>query len=106
VTYAVLASGFLAIALVVLVGALAAARDRRVLVRRWAAPTAIAAVVLIALTIVFDNLMIAAGLMRYAGRAVSGPTIGRMPAWDLAYPVAGVILLPALWLLFRRRRDG
>ncbi len=61
---------------------------------------------LVVLTIVFDNLMVAVGLMRYASPDVSGPAIGLMPAWDLAYPVAAVILLPALWLLFRRRGDG
>ncbi len=60
---------------------------------------------LVALTIAFDNLMIAAGLMRYASPDVSGPAIGLMPALDLAYPLAAVILLPALWLLFRRKGD-
>ncbi|WP_345761092.1 lycopene cyclase domain-containing protein [Diaminobutyricibacter sp. McL0608] len=105
-TYALLAAGFLVIALIVLAGALVRAGDRRALVRRWRAPVAIAGALLIILTIVFDNLMIAAGLMRYAGPDISGPTIGLMPAWDLAYPVAAVILLPALWVLFRGRGDG
>ncbi|NEN06054.1 lycopene cyclase domain-containing protein [Diaminobutyricibacter tongyongensis] len=105
-TYGLLAAGFLAIAVVTLLGALTRAVDRRELIRRWRAPAAIAAFVLIALTVVFDNLMIAAGLMRYASPEVSGPAIGLMPALDLAYPVAAVILLPALWLLFRRKGDG
>ncbi len=105
-TYGLLAAGFLTIAVVVFVAAVVSARDRRALVARWSAPVAIAAVVLVVLTIAFDNLMIAAGLMRYASPDVSGPAIGLMPALDLAYPVAAVILLPSLWLLFRRRGDG
>jgi lycopene cyclase domain-containing protein len=105
-TSALLAAGFLVTALAVLACALIAARDRRTLIGRWRTPVAIAGVVLVVLTVVFDTLMIAAGLMRYASPAVSGPTIGLMPVWDLAYPVAAVILLPALWVLFRRRGDG
>jgi len=105
-TYGMLSLGFLAIAIVVLLAALARAGDRRALIARWRVPVAIAALALLILTVVFDNLMIAAGLMRYAGPDVSGPAIGLMPALDLAYPLAAVILLPALWLLFRRRGDG
>lgn len=105
-TYALLSLGFLVIAVVVLVGALARAADRRAVIVRWRTPVFIAAVALVILTVVFDNLMIAAGLMRYAGPDVSGPAIGLMPMLDLAYPLAAVILLPALWLLFRRKEDG
>jgi lycopene cyclase domain-containing protein len=106
VTYGLVAAGFLAAAVVILLAAIIRAADRRQLLLRWGAPVAIAAGVLFVLTIVFDNLMIAAGLMRYARPAVSGPTIGLMPALDLAYPLAAVILLPALWLLFRHRVEG
>lgn len=102
-TYGLLSLGFLAIALMVLIGALAQAGDRRAIIVRWRVPVFVAAVVLLILTVVFDNLMIAAGLMRYAGQEVSGPAIGLMPALDLAYPLAAVILLPAVWLLFRRK---
>jgi lycopene cyclase domain-containing protein len=105
-TYALLAAGFLTIAVLLLIASLLRARDRRELIRRWRVPVVISAIVLVVLTIVFDNVMIAAGLMRYAGQDVSGPAIGLMPALDLAYPLAAVILLPALWLLFRRRGDG
>ena len=93
-------------AALVFLAAIIRAPDRRGVFARWSAPVAIAAGILIGLTIVFDNLMIAAGLMRYARPAVSGPTIGLMPALDLAYPLAAVILLPALWLLFRNRAEG
>ena len=105
-TYGLLAVGFVSIAVLVVLAAIVGAPDRREVLTRWSAPGAIATGALVVLTICFDNLMIAAGLMRYASPAVSGPPIGLMPALDLAYPLAAVILLPALWLLFRKRADG
>ncbi len=105
-TYGLLAAGFLAIAVVVVLAAVIRSGDRGALIGRWSAPVAIAAAVLVVLTVVFDNLMISAGLMRYASPDVSGPEVGLMPAWDLAYPLAAVILLPTLWMLFRRKGDG
>lgn len=60
-----------------------------------------AAVVLV-LTAVFDNLMIAAGLFTYAPDMISGALLGLAPLEDFAYPVAAVLLLPALWILLER----
>lgn len=60
-------------------------------------PTAIATVILLVLTIIFDNLMIAAGLMRYSPDEISGIMLGLVPIEDLSYPVAVAILMPALW---------
>lgn len=61
-----------------------------------------AAVVLV-LTAVFDNLMIAAGLFTYAPDMISGALLGLAPLEDFAYPVAAVLLLPALWILLERK---
>jgi lycopene cyclase domain-containing protein len=47
--------------------------------------------------------MIGAGLMSYGPTTTSGLRIGRVPVEDFAYPVAAVVLLPAVWLLSRRR---
>lgn len=102
-TYALLSLVFLAIAAAVLVIALATARDRARLVRRWWAPIVIAAVVILLLTAVFDNLMIGAGFMTYQDARISGVRVGLVPLEDFAYPIAGLLLLPALWLLTRRR---
>jgi lycopene cyclase domain-containing protein len=66
-----------------------------------AAAGATAAVVLV-LTAVFDNLMIAAGLFTYAADMISGARVGLAPLEDFAYPVAAVLLLPALWILLDR----
>ena len=57
------------------------------------------AVVVLVLTAVFDNIMIAAGLFSYAPDLISGLSVGVAPLEDFAYPVAAVLLLPALWML-------
>ncbi|GAB3579510.1 hypothetical protein GCM10027406_17550 [Leifsonia lichenia] len=103
-TYLLLSLGFLAVAVAVLAVALATARDRAAVVRRWWLPVLIAGLLLAVLTAVFDNAMIASGLMTYGEAHISGARIGLVPVEDFAYPLAGLLLLPALWLLLRRRR--
>ncbi|WP_250446399.1 lycopene cyclase domain-containing protein [Actinotalea sp. C106] len=67
----------------------------------------IAAVVLLVMTAVFDNLMIRSGLVAYDDAERIGWSIGVAPVEDFAYSVAAVLLLPALWhLLGRRRGEG
>lgn len=102
-TYLLIDLVFLAVAAAVLAVALLRAPDRSRLLRRWWLPALASAVVLIALTIVFDNAMIAAGLMTYAAHTVTGARVGLVPVEDLAYPLAGLLLLSGLWLLLRRR---
>ncbi|MEV8212194.1 lycopene cyclase domain-containing protein [Leifsonia sp. NPDC077715] len=102
-TYLVLSIVFLAVAAAVLVVALALAPDRARIVRRWWAPLLAAAVVVLVLTAVFDNLMIGAGLMTYTDANISGARLGLVPLEDFTYPLAALMLLPALWLLTRRR---
>lgn len=65
----------------------------------------ITAVVLLILTAVFDNVMIAAGLFWYNPERISGAFIGRAPLEDFAYTVAAVLLLPALWMLLGKRKN-
>jgi small toxic polypeptide LdrA/B/C/D len=67
-------------------------------------PLVLAAVALFVLTAVFDNVMIASGLFAYSDAHISGLRVGLAPLEDFAYPLAGVILLPALWTLFGSRR--
>lgn len=59
-------------------------------------------VLLVALTVVFDSLMIAAGLFTYAPERISGIRIGLAPIEDLAYPLAAALLGSGLWSLGRR----
>lgn len=105
-TYAVLCAVFLAIA----AGAAVALRTAA---RRSASDEAppragailLAALALIVLTAVFDSIMIAAGLFAYDDARISGMRVGLAPVEDFAYPLAVVILLPALWAFLGRRRD-
>src|SRR5690606_28869954 len=74
-TYAGLALVAVVVAVVV---ALVAAGVRRLDARWWAA-TALTAVVLVALTVVFDSLMIAADLFRYDDGALLGVRLWLTP---------------------------
>ena len=47
--------------------------------------------------------MIGVGLVDYDPARISGIFVGIAPLEDFAYAVAGVILLPALWVLLGRR---
>ncbi|TDW29662.1 lycopene cyclase domain-containing protein [Cryobacterium psychrophilum] len=103
-TYAWLSLIFLVVAAVVLLAALGSWRaSRRTLLVRWRLPIVAAGVVVMILTAVFDNVMIQSGLMAYASGTTSGLLVGVAPVEDFAYPLAGLILLPSLWLLFGRR---
>lgn len=67
------------------------------------AASGVAAVVLVALTAVFDNVMIAAGLFTYPEEHLSGLRIGLAPLEDFSYPVCIAFLVPSLFVLLRRR---
>ena len=94
-SYAALAGLFLLPVLLVTV--LAAVRRRPGL--RWWLTTAVTITVLLVLTVVFDSLMIAADLFRYAEEDLLGVRILLTPLEDLAWPLAAGLLLPSLWLM-------
>ena len=100
-TYALIIVPFALLAVVVV--AAAAVRVRRPRVGRRLAASAVTAVVLVLLTIVFDNLMIAAGLFTYPEHLISGIRIGLAPLEDFAYPVAAAFLVPAVRTLLAPR---
>jgi lycopene cyclase domain-containing protein len=58
---------------------------------------------LLVLTAVFDNVMIAIGLVGYDEGRISGAFIGIAPLEDFAYALAAAVLLPSLWLLLGAR---
>jgi lycopene cyclase domain-containing protein len=62
--------------------------------------------VLIAMTALFDNLIILSGTVAYDSQKISGMLIGAAPIEDFAYTVAAVILVPTLWGLFSKQRDS
>jgi lycopene cyclase domain-containing protein len=63
------------------------------------AASGVAAAVLVVLTAVFDNLMIAAGLFTYPPGLISGARIGLAPVEDFAYAVCAAFLVPAVFAL-------
>ncbi|MDF2561102.1 MAG: lycopene e-cyclase isoprenoid transferase [Microbacterium sp.] len=74
--------------------------------RRGPVPAAVLLTVaaLFLLTAVFDTVMIASGLFHYAQDPLLGVHIGLAPIEDFAYPLAGALLLPAVWTALRARR--
>ncbi len=105
-TYVWLCVIFVLVALAVfLVAWLSSGRPRQ-LAKTWWLPIVAAGVVVMVLTAVFDNVMIGTGLMTYADTHISGLLIGAAPLEDFTYPLAGLLLLPALWLLLGRGRAG
>jgi len=97
VTYWLLDLPFLAIVAVV---ALAAVLVRRAPRRR---AIGIVAIVLLLATAVFDNVLVATGIVGYDPARISGVLVGVAPLEDFAYAVAAVVLLPSLWSLLARR---
>ena len=70
--------------------------------RRMAA-SGISAVVLVALTAVFDNVMIALGLFTYPAEHLSGLRVGLAPLEDFSYPLCAAFLVPAVFTLLPAR---
>lgn len=96
-TYGLLNVVFLAIVALVAIAAIVARRSPR-----WRA-VGLAALLMLALTAIFDNLIIGTGLVAYDDSLISGVRIGIAPIEDFAYTVAALVLLPAVWELLARR---
>jgi lycopene cyclase domain-containing protein len=99
-TYWLLNIPFLAVVAVVAVAA--------ILVRRspnWRA-IGLAAILLLMLTAVFDNVLVGTGIVGYTEELISGAKIGVAPLEDFSYTLAALVLLPSLWSLLGSRRDA
>ena len=92
-TYWSLNAVFLAVVALVAVAALLTRRAPR-----WRA-IGLAAIPLLILTAVFDNVLVAVGIVGYDPARISGAKVGVAPLEDFAYAVAAVVLLPSLWAL-------
>ena len=64
----------------------------------------LAAIVVLILTAVFDNVLVATGIVGYDPALISGAKIGVAPLEDFAYAIAGLVLLPSLWTLLTPRK--
>lgn len=67
------------------------------------AASALAAVALLILTAIFDNVMIANNLIEYPPEHLSGIKIGVAPIEDFSYSVCAAFLVPAVYVLLDRR---
>ena len=105
-TYWAINAVFLTVVAFVVVAAVAVSgpRSRRGIRGSTLRPAvlAITMAVLLAMTAVFDNIMIGVGLVGYDEARISGVFVGIAPVEDFAYAVAAVLLLPALWVLLGR----
>ncbi len=96
-TYTLLNVVFLGIVAIVAIAAVVVRRAPR-----WRA-VGLAAVLMLTLTAMFDNVIIGTGLVAYDDSLISGVFIGIAPIEDFAYTVAALVLLPAVWELLRRQ---
>ena len=96
-TYWMLNAPFLGLAAVVAVVALIARRAPS-----WRG-IGLAAIVVLILTAVFDNVLVATGIVGYDPALISGAKVGVAPLEDFAYAIAGLVLLPSLWSLLSPR---
>ena len=72
---------------------------------RWPAYL-IAMVPMLALTAVFDNLIIASGIVAYDASKISGLFIGLAPIEDFAYTIAAVLIVPSVWSAMLKRNNN
>lgn len=96
-TYWALNAVFLSVVAVI---ALAAILSRRA--PSWRA-VGLAAVPLLILTAVFDNVLVGTGIVGYDPALISGAKVGVAPLEDFAYTIAALVLLPSLWALLTLR---
>jgi lycopene cyclase domain-containing protein len=61
------------------------------------------AIVMLVLTLVFDNLIIATGIVDYDPAKISGLRLGVAPIEDFAYTLVALVLVPSLFNFLRSR---
>ena len=71
--------------------------------RRWLVGVGGSLVVLLALTAIFDNIMIAAGLVAYDDALTSGIRLGLAPIEDFSYAIAAAVFVPSVWFTLTAR---
>jgi lycopene cyclase domain-containing protein len=69
------------------------------LMRKWLKlkPMMVAASVMLFLTLVFDNLIIASGIVDYDPEKISGIRLGVAPIEDFAYTLVALVLIPSVF---------
>jgi lycopene cyclase domain-containing protein len=95
-SYWLLNAVFLAVVALVAVVAILARRAPR-----WRA-VGLAAIPLVFLTAVFDNILVGVRIVAYDPTRITGIHLGFAPIEDFSYVIAAVVLLPCLWTLLAR----
>lgn len=93
----------LVVPFVMLTAIVTLATVRRPGFRRRMALSAVTAGVLLFLTAIFDNVMIAVELFTYPDEHLSGVKIGLAPIEDFSYALCAAFLVPAVHTLLQRR---
>lgn len=105
-TYLALNAVFLAAVLAVAAMALVVAkRSTGQRAASWLRAVGLTLLALVVATAIFDNVMIAVGLVDYDPGAISGIFLALAPVEDFAYALAAAVLLPSLWVLLPKRTD-
>ncbi len=73
--------------------------------RGHATALTVTVIALALLTVVFDSLMIGAGLFTYAQARIAGVRLWLAPVEDLAYPIAAALIGTAIWNLRPAHRE-
>ena len=73
--------------------------------RKWLPikPLVGAAIVMLTLTLVFDNVIIGTGIVDYDPEKISGIRLGFAPIEDFAYTVVALVLVPSLFNFLRSK---
>jgi lycopene cyclase domain-containing protein len=56
------------------------------------------------MTLVFDNLIILAGIVGYDESLISGIKLGIAPIEDFSYTLVGLVLIPITWELLGKKK--
>jgi len=75
------------------------------MLRRWLllSPILKTAAVMLLMTLVFDNLIIATGIVDYDPGKISGIRLGVAPIEDFAYTLVALVLVPSVFNFLRSR---
>ena len=64
----------------------------------------LAAAITLAMTLVFDNLIILFGIVGYDEALISGVKLGVAPIEDFSYTLVGLVLIPLTWELLGKKK--
>ena len=70
---------------------------------RWPAYL-VGLVPMLLLTAIFDNLIVASGIVAYDPTKISGGMLGAVPIEDFAYTIAAVAIVPSVWSAVLNRK--